>query len=84
MKIFLNSYYQNNHAFVKHSLRKNLLNFGCPVCASDLRAGAALIIAGIAAQGETEVSGIEFVDRGYENIEEKFNLLGANITRIHE
>ena len=57
---------------------------GCPVAACDLRAGAALIIAGIAANGETEVSGIEFVDRGYENIEDKFNSLGANITRIKE
>ena len=57
---------------------------GCPVTACDLRAGAALIIAGIAAQGTTEVSGIEFVDRGYENIEEKFNSLGANITRVRE
>lgn len=57
---------------------------GCPVSACDLRAGAALIIAGIAASGETEISGIEFVDRGYEKIEEKFNSLGANITRIQE
>ncbi len=57
---------------------------GCPVSASDLRAGAALIIAGIAATGETTVSGIEYVDRGYENIEKKFNSLGANITRISE
>ena len=57
---------------------------GCPVSACDLRAGAALIIAGIAATGTTEVSGIEYVDRGYENIEEKFKSLGADITRIHE
>lgn len=57
---------------------------GCPVSACDLRAGAALIIAGIAATGTTEVSGIEYVDRGYENIEKKFKSLGADITRIHE
>ena len=57
---------------------------GCPVSSTDLRAGAALIIAGIAASGETTVSGIEYVDRGYENIEKKFNSLGANITRITE
>ena len=57
---------------------------GCPVSACDLRAGAALIIAGIAATGTTEVSGIEYVDRGYENIEEKFKSLGADIKRIHE
>lgn len=55
---------------------------GCPVTACDLRAGAALIIAGIVAQGTTEVYGIEYVDRGYEHIEEKFNKLGAKITRV--
>ena len=55
---------------------------GCPVTACDLRAGAALIIAGIAAQGTTEVYGIEFVDRGYQHIEEKFNKLGAKIKRV--
>ncbi len=55
---------------------------GCPVTACDLRAGAALIIAGIIAQGTTEVYGIEFVDRGYEHIEEKFNKLGAKIKRV--
>ena len=55
---------------------------GCPVTACDLRAGAALIIAGIIAQGTTEVYGIEYVDRGYEHIEEKFNKLGAKIKRV--
>ena len=45
---------------------------GAPVHASDLRAGAALIIAGIIANGETELYNIEHIDRGYENIEEKF------------
>ena len=55
---------------------------GCPVTACDLRAGAALIIAGIVAQGTTEIYGIEYVDRGYEHIEEKFNKLGAKITRV--
>lgn len=55
---------------------------GCPVTACDLRAGAALIIAGIVAQGTTEVYGIEYVDRGYEHIEEKFNKLGAKIKRV--
>ncbi len=57
---------------------------GCPVSACDLRAGAALIIAGIAASGTTEVSGIEYIDRGYENIECKFNALGADITRVND
>ncbi|MBQ9266853.1 MAG: UDP-N-acetylglucosamine 1-carboxyvinyltransferase [Clostridia bacterium] len=54
---------------------------GCQVASSDLRAGAALIIAGLAAKGTTEVLGIEHIDRGYEHIENKFNALGAKITR---
>ncbi len=56
--------------------------YGAPVAATDLRAGAALIIAGIAANGVTEVFNIEHIDRGYENIEEKFRKLGANIERV--
>ncbi len=57
---------------------------GAPVYASDLRAGAALIIAGIAANGKTEIYNINHIDRGYENIEEKFRKLGANIERVKE
>ena len=57
---------------------------GAPVYASDLRAGAALIIAGISANGITEVYNLEHIDRGYENIEEKFRNLGANIERVVE
>lgn len=57
---------------------------GAPVYASDLRAGAALIIAGIIADGKTEIYNIEYIDRGYENIEEKFRMLGANIERVNE
>ena len=57
---------------------------GAPVYASDLRAGAALIIAGICAEGTTEVYNLEHIDRGYENIEEKFRKLGANIERVVE
>ena len=57
---------------------------GAPVYATDLRAGAALIIAGIIANGETQLYNIEHIDRGYENIEEKFRKLGANIQRITE
>ncbi len=56
---------------------------GAPVYASDLRAGAALIIAGIVAKGTTEINNIYHIDRGYENIEEKFKKLGANIERIN-
>ena len=57
---------------------------GAPVYATDLRAGAALIIAGIIANGETQLYNIEHIDRGYENIEEKFRKLGANIQRVTE
>ena len=55
-----------------------------PVYATDLRAGAALIIAGIVAKGKTEIYNLEHIDRGYENIEEKFRKIGANIQRIKE
>ena len=58
--------------------------YGAPVEATDLRAGAALIIAGIVAQGETSITNIYHIDRGYENIEEKFRKLGANIQRVVE
>ena len=54
------------------------------VYASDLRAGAALIIAGIIADGTTEIYNLEHIDRGYENIEAKFTNLGANIRRVKE
>lgn len=57
---------------------------GAPVYATDLRAGAALIIAGTIANGETQLYNIEHIDRGYENIEEKFRNLGANIQRVTE
>ena len=55
---------------------------GAPVSATDLRAGAALIIAGLAAKGTTEISNIGYIDRGYEDVVEKFSSLGANIKRI--
>ncbi|HAK42199.1 MAG TPA: UDP-N-acetylglucosamine 1-carboxyvinyltransferase [Clostridium sp.] len=56
--------------------------YGTSVKATDLRAGAALVIAGLAAQGKTEVEGIEHIDRGYLYIEEKFKALGADISRV--
>ena len=58
--------------------------YGTSVEATDLRAGAALIIAGIVANGETKLSNLKHIDRGYENIEEKFRKIGANIARITE
>ena len=57
---------------------------GAPVYATDLRAGAALIIAGIVAEGTTQIYNTHHIDRGYENIEEKFRALGAKIERVEE
>jgi len=55
---------------------------GAPVEASDLRAGAALVLAGMAAENGTIVEGVEHIDRGYERIEQKYNALGARMMRI--
>ena len=57
---------------------------GAPVMASDLRASAALVIAGLAARGTTQVNRIYHLDRGYENIDRKLRQLGARIERIEE
>jgi UDP-N-acetylglucosamine 1-carboxyvinyltransferase len=54
---------------------------GAEVAASDLRAGAALVIAGLAAKGQTTISGLEYLDRGYDSLVEKFAALGADIER---
>ena len=54
---------------------------GAPVMASDLRASAALVLAGVAARGRTEVSRIYHLDRGYEQLETKLGALGARIER---
>lgn len=53
-----------------------------PIMASDLRASAALVLAGLVAEGETEVLRVYHIDRGYEKIEEKLSVLGANIRRV--
>lgn len=53
-----------------------------PVRAVDLRAGAAMIIAGLSAEGITEIEEIDHIDRGYENVVEKFSALGADIKRV--
>ena len=55
---------------------------GAPVRASDLRAGAALVIAGLAAEGTTEIREIAYIERGYEDIVEKLRKLGADISRV--
>ena len=55
---------------------------GCDVSASDLRSGAALVIAGLGARGQTTVHGVSHVNRGYENLVKKLQSLGADITEI--
>ena len=69
---------QGNHAVINGvpSL------YGAEVMATDLRASASLILAGLCAKGETIVDRIYHIDRGYERIEEKLNYLGADITRL--
>ena len=57
---------------------------GAVVKATDLRAGAAMVIAGMMAEGETEIYNIEHIDRGYPHIENKFRSLGADIRRIND
>jgi len=56
--------------------------YGADVSASDLRAGSALVIAGLKAEGYTTISNVHYIDRGYERFEEKFWFLGADIKRI--
>jgi UDP-N-acetylglucosamine 1-carboxyvinyltransferase len=55
---------------------------GAPVMASDLRASAALVLAGLAARGRTEISRLYHLDRGYERLEAKLGALGAQLTRL--
>ena len=69
---------KGSNAFVKGVKDLN----GAPVMATDLRASASLILAGLCAKGETIVDRIYHIDRGYERIEEKLSYLGANITRL--
>ncbi len=57
---------------------------GAPVRATDLRAGAALVVAGLMAEGQTEIAGIEHVDRGYERLADKLRALGAKIVRAQD
>ena len=55
---------------------------GCPLMVSDLRAGAALVLAGLAAQGSTKILRVYHLDRGYERLEQKLRALGARIRRV--
>lgn len=56
--------------------------YGADVFSTDLRAGASLVLAGMKAEGYTTIHNVEFIDRGYEKIEEKYNFLGADIKRV--
>ncbi len=69
---------KNNHAIVQGVPFIS----GAPVMATDLRASAALVLAGLAAQGKTTVHGLHHLDRGYENLETKLRNLGARLERI--
>lgn len=67
----------NNTALIKGGAALS----GAPVEAPDIRAGAALVVAGLAAAGETEIIGLEYIDRGYERLEEMLSSLGAQVQR---
>ncbi len=69
---------QANTAFVEGVVRLS----GAPVQGSDLRASAAMVLAGLAADGITSVRGLEYLDRGYANLEGKLNAAGASIERV--
>jgi UDP-N-acetylglucosamine 1-carboxyvinyltransferase len=56
--------------------------YGTSVSATDLRGGASLIVAGLSAEGLTEVSNIHYIDRGYQEIEKVLTSVGANIKRV--
>jgi len=68
---------EGHHAVVRGVERLS----GAPVRAPDIRAGAALVLAGLVAEGETLVTGVEHIDRGYEDFDGKLRTLGADITR---
>ena len=68
---------ESNTAVVKGTSRLS----GAPVEAPDIRAGAALVVAGLAAAGETEIIGLEYIDRGYERLEEMLSELGGQVQR---
>jgi len=68
---------ENNAALVRGGSALS----GAPVEAPDIRAGAALVVAGLAAQGETEIIGLEYIDRGYERLEEMLSALGGQVQR---
>jgi len=73
--------YRQGPTVVVHGVKQLI---GAPVMASDLRASACLVLAGLAAEGTTNVNRVYHLDRGYENMEEKLNAVGAKIRRVDE
>ena len=71
---------EDNHAVIRGGGQL----FGAPVRASDLRAGAALVLAGLAAEGLTTVTELQHLDRGYVRFHEKLKALGANVERVND
>ncbi|MDF2838968.1 MAG: UDP-N-acetylglucosamine 1-carboxyvinyltransferase, partial [Evtepia sp.] len=69
---------QGRHAEVEG----NLFLRGAQLEAHDLRGGAALVIAALGAQGDSQISGLQYIDRGYENLDQELNQLGAQVVRI--
>jgi len=69
---------EGHHAVVRGTPRLS----GAQVRAPDIRAGAALVLAGLVADGETEVSGVEHIERGYEDFDGRLRALGADVTRV--
>ena len=67
-----------HHVIVRRRARLS----GAPVRAPDIHAGAALVVAGLVAEGETEVSGVEHIDRGYEDFVGKLQAMGAQVERV--
>jgi UDP-N-acetylglucosamine 1-carboxyvinyltransferase len=70
---------QGHTAFVRHATKLD----GATVMATDLRASASLIIAGLVAEGETIIRRVYHLDRGYERMEDKLGALGADVARVH-
>ncbi len=79
MRLGANIQIEGNNAIVRGVERLE----GATVMATDLRASASLVIAGLVAQGETLIDRIYHLDRGYERIEEKLARLGAEVKRVH-
>jgi UDP-N-acetylglucosamine 1-carboxyvinyltransferase len=71
--------FEGSHTAIVHGVEKL---YGAPIMATDLRASSSLVIAGLAAQGETLVDRIYHIDRGYERLEEKLLQLGASVKRL--